>query len=366
MTNSLPPDPSPSDKTPLGFDDFIGILVAFSAIGGIIWWSLSRNPATLNLDRILSSGDRNSTPLLVPSPQATEETTPRLLPPVSPPISRAEIPPTQLQRPSQRFPVVVVVPLPNTEENETTPRLLPPVSPPISRAEIPPTQLQRPSQRFPVVVVPVPNTTASAPPTQVGTPINFLDVPQDYWARPYIDALSARRIVNGYAGDYFRPNQTITRTEFAALLQAAFDNQPVPGTTEYKDIPTSFWGIPAINSATRTGFLTGYPGNIFRPIQEIPRVQVLVALASGLNLTPSTSPEQVLQAYGDATEIPNYAREKVAAATNAGLVANYPDRNLLVPNRNATRAEVTAMIYQALVHNGSLKPIDSPYVGNTK
>ncbi len=321
MTNSLPPDPSPSDKTPLGFDDFIGILVAFSAIGGIIWWSLSRNPATLNLDRILSSGDRNSTPLLVPSPQATEETTPRLLPPVSPPISRAEIPPTQLQRPSQRFPVVVV---------------------------------------------PVPNTTASAPPTQVGTPINFLDVPQDYWARPYIDALSARRIVNGYAGDYFRPNQTITRTEFAALLQAAFDNQPIPGTTEYKDIPTNFWGIPAINSATRTGFLTGYPGNIFRPIQEIPRVQVLVALASGLNLTPSTSPEQVLQAYGDATEIPNYAREKVAAATNAGLVANYPDRNSLAPNRNATRAEVTAMIYQALVHNGSLKPIDSPYVGNTK
>ncbi len=178
---------------------------------------------------------------------------------------------------------------------------------------------------------------SSTPPIspQIGTPINFLDVPQDYWARPYIDALSARRIVNGYAGDYFRPNQTITRTEFAALLQAAFDNQPVPGTTEYKDIPTSFWGIPAINSATRTGFLTGYPGNIFRPIQEIPRVQVLVALASGLNLTPSTSPEQVLQAYGDATEIPNYAREKVAAATNAGLVANYPDRNSLAPNRSA-------------------------------
>nr|MBA2749024.1 S-layer homology domain-containing protein [Tatlockia sp.] len=287
----------------------------------IIWWSLSRNPATLNLDRILS-GDRNSTPLLVPSPQATEE-------------------------------------------NEATPRLLPPVSPTISPAEIPPTQLQRPSQRFPVVV-PLPNTTASSSPTQVVTPINFVDVPQDYWARPYIDALSARRIVNGYAGDYFRPNQTITRTEFAALVQAAFDNQPIPGTTEYKDIPTNFWGVPAINSATRTGFLTGYPGDIFRPIQEIPRVQVLVALASGLNLTPSTSPEQVLQAYGDATEIPNYAREKVAAATNAGLVANYPDLNSLAPNRNATRAEVTAMIYQSLVRNGSLKPINSPYVGNTK
>ena len=56
----------------------------------------------------------------------------------------------------------------------------------------------------------------------------------------------------------------------------------------------------------------------------------------------------------------------MAAATSAGLVANHPDRNSFAPNRNATRAEVTAMIYQALVHNGSLKPIDSPYVGNTK
>ena len=77
MTNSSPtPDPNSSNRTPLGFDDFIGILVAFSAIGGIIWWSLSRNPQALNLDRILSSSDRNSTPLLVPSPQATSESQP--------------------------------------------------------------------------------------------------------------------------------------------------------------------------------------------------------------------------------------------------------------------------------------------------
>ncbi len=319
MTNSSPPpDPQSSDRTPLGFDDFIGILVAFSAIGGIIWWSLSRNPAALNLDRILSS-DRNSTPLLIPDP--------------------------------------------TTDETEATPRFLPPVT--TASPEVPPTQLQTRSPRFPTVV-PVPNTIASASPSptpKVGTPVEFVDVPQDFWARPYINALSARRIVNGYAGDYFRPNQPITRAEFAALVQTAFDNQPVPGTTEYKDIPTNFWGIPAINSATRTGFMQGYPGDVFRPIQEIPRVQVLVALASGLNLTPSTSSEQVLQSYGDAAQIPNYAREKVASATAAGLVANYPDRNLLAPNRNATRAEVTAMIYQALVHNGSLEPIQSPYVG---
>ncbi len=313
MTNSLPPDPSSSDKTPLGFDDFIGILVAFSAIGGIIWWSLSRNPAALNLNRILS-GDRTSIPLLIPSPKAEEvEPTPTLAPSLNP----------------------------STKLDEVAPR----------------------SSQVPVVVVPNPTVVASPTP-RVGA-ISFIDVPPDYWARPYINALAASGVVSGYAGDYFRPNQTITRAEFAALVQDAFNNQSIPGTTAYKDIEANFWGIPAINSATRTGFLQGYPGDIFRPTQEIPRVQVLVALASGLKL-PVPNTEQVLQSYQDAGEIPNYAREKVAAATNAGIVANYPDRNLLAPNRNATRAEVAAIIYQAMVHTGKLKPISSSYVGNTR
>ncbi len=314
MTNSSPtPDPPSSDKTPLGFDDFIGILVAFSAIGGIIWWSLARNPQALNLDRILS-GDRNSTPLLVPSP---------------------------------------------TNENRPTPTLAPSISPSIAPVEVPETRSQ-----VPVVVAPNTNVAAS-PTSREGTAVTFIDVPPDYWARPYIHALASSGVVNGYAGDYFRPNQTITRAEFAALLQDAFDNQSVNGTTKYKDIETNFWGIPAINSATNTGFLQGYPGDVFRPTQEIPRVQVLVAIASGLKL-PAANSQSVLQAYQDANEIPNYAQEKVATATNAGLIANYPDRNILAPNRNATRAEVAAIIYQAMVQQGKLQPIESPYVGNAK
>jgi S-layer homology domain len=311
MTNSSPtPDPKSSDRTPLGFDDFIGILVAFSAMGGIIWWSLSRNPQVLNLDRILSSSDRNSTSLLVPAPRASE--------------------------------------------SQPTPTLEPRNRPTVAPTEVPQTQAS-----VPIVVVP--NTTPKA-----GTAITFVDVPPDYWARPYINALSARGVINGYAGDYFRPNQTITRAEFAALLQDAFENKSVPGATKYKDIETNFWGIPAINTATNTGFLQGYPGDIFRPTQEISRVQVLVAVASGLKLPTSTAPEPILQAYQDANQIPNYAKEKIAAATTAGIIANYPDRNLLAPNRNATRAEVAAIIYQAMVKTGKLKPIESSYVGNAK
>lgn len=354
MTNSPPPDPQSSNNTPLGFDDFIGIFVAFSAIGAIIWWSLSRNPEAFNFSRILS-GDRDPTaatvPLLIPSPEATEreEVIPRVVPNIDPTASPEALTPVQPRTPAPgQVPAVVV-----------------PGVPPASPEVVTPVQPRTPALgQVPVIIVPVPNTPAASPTPRVGTPIDFIDVPQDFWARPYIIALSARRIVSGYAGNFFRPNQPITRAEFAALVQDAFDNRPVPGTTTYRDIPPNFWAIPAINSATRNGFLEGYPNDIFRPTQQIPRVQVLVALASGLKLKPPASPEQVLQTYQDAAQIPDYAREKVAAATAAGLVANYPDRNLLEPNRNASRAEVTAMLYQALVQAGQAEPIASQYVGS--
>jgi hypothetical protein len=193
-------------------------------------------------------------------------------------------------------------------------------------------------------------------------PINFVDVPQDFWARPFIDALSARGIVNGFTTGYFRPNQLVTRAEFAALLQQAFDKTPGQSTTVFKDVPSDFWAVPAIDKATKAGFLKGYPGNLFQPQQQIPRAQVLVALATGLNLAPPSNPTQVLQFYKDAAQIPNYATEKIAAATTSGLVVNYPDPNLLNPNQNATRAEVTAIIYQALVKAGKVQPIQSQYV----
>jgi len=129
--------------------------------------------------------------------------------------------------------------------------------------------------------------------------------------------------------------------------------------SEFKDTPSDFWAAPAINRAISDKFLKGYPGDIFRPTQEIPRVQVLVALASGLNLPTPSNPAKTLQIYQDATQIPNDATDKVAAATQAKLVVNYPNQNLLNPNRNATRAEVTVMVYQALISGKSKSTTNS-------
>ncbi len=74
-----------------------------------------------------------------------------------------------------------------------------------------------------------------------------------------------------------------------------------------------------------------------------------MALASGLNLEIPSNPDENLSIYENKEAIPDWAKEKIAAATIAGLVVNYPDVKTLNPNQSATRAEVTAMFYQALV-----------------
>jgi hypothetical protein len=108
--------------------------------------------------------------------------------------------------------------------------------------------------------------------------------------------------------------------------------------------------------------MKGYPGDVFRPNQPIPKVQVLVSLVSGLNLPTPSSPAKTLQVYKDAKQIPAYATDKVAAATTAKLVVNHPNRDTINPNKGATRAETAAVIYQSLVQQGKVPPIQSSYI----
>jgi hypothetical protein len=146
------------------------------------------------------------------------------------------------------------------------------------------------------------------------------------------------------------------------MLQKAFDKPPNLAAVSYKDVASDFWANDAIQEVSRNGFLAGYPNRIFQPTQQIPRVQALVALASGLEIPRPAAPTQVLQTYDDAAQIPQYATNAVAAATQAGLAVSYPQPKALEPNEKTTRADAAAFIYQALVASGKAENISSQYV----
>jgi S-layer homology domain len=133
--------------------------------------------------------------------------------------------------------------------------------------------------------------TAQAPASPNPTANTSFPDTQNYWAQPFINALAQRKIVTGYPDNTFRPEKSVARDEFAAILRQAFDKAPVrqiaSGST-FTDVPEGYWASAAIKEAYEMGFMDGYPGEEFRPKQPVTKVQVLTSLARKLNL-PATA-----------------------------------------------------------------------------
>ncbi len=199
----------------------------------------------------------------------------------------------------------------------------------------------------------------------VSTSTSFSDI-QNHWTRRFIEALAERRILNGYPNGTFRPDNSLTRAEFAAIITKAFtqiekQRQYVP----FVDVPSNHWAAGAIQTAYEKGFISGFPDKTFRPNNRITRVEVLVSLVSGLEIATKIKPDLLLalpQIYQDAAQIPGYGRNQIAIATSARLVPNFPNIKLLNPNLAATRSDVAVIIYQALVYLGEAEKITSVYL----
>ena len=202
-----------------------------------------------------------------------------------------------------------------------------------------------------------------APAPAVAQSNSFPDVPQGYWAQEFIEELAERKIINGFPDGTFRPDAPVTRAQFSSLISGAFSKSETRSSINFVDVSSNYWARSSIDKSYETGFLSGYPGNIFRPEQNIPREQVIVSLANGLNYTTGAV-DSTLNYYNDASSISSWARSSVAAATQRRMVVNYSVLKNLNPSRNATRAEVAAFIYQALVNQGQASAISSPYIVN--
>lgn len=198
--------------------------------------------------------------------------------------------------------------------------------------------------------------------TRSSVQTSFTDVAQGYWARDFIAELAARQIIEGFPDGKFRPNEPVTRAQFAAMLRKAFKTSKVRNAINFRDISSRHWAYYAIREAYEMGFLATDAGNQFNPNRSLTRLDILVALTNGLNYSFTGSTDSILRFYSDVTSIPANYRTLIAAATQRGIVVNYPNVRSLSVNTVATRAEVAAFIYQALVSTGEVTAISSPYI----
>jgi hypothetical protein len=109
--------------------------------------------------------------------------------------------------------------------------------------------------------------------------------------------------------------------------------------------------------------MSGFPDHTFAPDHPLLRAQSWVSLVNGLALLAGQPGNQaLLDRFRDRATIPSYALDGVAKATQLGLVVNVPELSRLNPNRVASRADIAAVVYQALVVQQRMPKIPCPYI----
>lgn len=183
----------------------------------------------------------------------------------------------------------------------------------------------------------------------------FPDVPNSHWAACDIDKLAINDVVVGYPNGLFKPNQHISRAEFATMLVKGF-NLNCDGLnreTMFKDVPFDNWANAAIAKAVDEDLLTGYPNKTFRPNANVTRVEALTSIAKGMDCDiDQCKADEILSRYADGNKIPGWARIPVAKSLENGALKDSPVPNMILPNKDASRADVASMMQTVRVALG--------------
>lgn len=100
----------------------------------------------------------------------------------------------------------------------------------------------------------------------------FSDVPKGYWAANYIGYMQQFGIITGYSDGSFRPDAPVTRAEFAAI--ASRFEKLTEGSKSFTDVSDTNWAARYINFAATRGWVTGYSDGTFKPENTITRAEV--------------------------------------------------------------------------------------------
>ena len=115
-------------------------------------------------------------------------------------------------------------------------------------------------------------------------PSQFKDVVSGKWFSNYIGFLEGYKVLTGYPDGTFKPNNNITRAEFAVIVSKFFELKA--SDMKFKDIKADHWAKQYVDSAVANNLMGGYPDGTFKPDQAITRAEVVTVINKAINRTP--------------------------------------------------------------------------------
>jgi uncharacterized repeat protein (TIGR02059 family) len=173
---------------------------------------------------------------------------------------------------------------------------------------------------------------------KVDITINDIEV---HWAQDIIKQLAADDVLIIDEEGNFKPQEDVTRAEFAAMLVKGYQWK----NAEIKEFPDTadHWAKDYVAVAAGRGIVEGYDNGNFGPEDLITREQIAAMIVRAAKLEGPVEGKE----FADADEIADWAQESVQLASANDILRGLPD-NTFLPKANATKAEAAVIVYRAL------------------
>jgi|GEM_PF-1933578 len=170
--------------------------------------------------------------------------------------------------------------------------------------------------------------------------VEFNDIAK-HWAEDGIMRAADQDLVHGFPDGAFRPNESITRAQFATMLANTLGMEATTDKLSFKDASSiSEFALESLTYLVHEGIIHGYPDETLRPNQTITREEMAVMLTAALKLKLN-EPDNIL--FRDDYKISNFARASVNSAVQSGYLKGR-DQNLFAPQSTLTRAEAAVLM----------------------
>lgn len=211
-----------------------------------------------------------------------------------------------------------------------------------------PTRVEKRGQGYVAVI----NSLTNSVYTLVFNEKDYNDVDQ-HWGQDAIVDLGSRFILDGLGHDSFRPDDYITRSEFATIMtQGLGVMRPHDETLPFVDVMKSYQHSDRIYSAIEFNLFSGYPDGTFRPNNQISREEAFVVISHVLELTGVELKDfdsVALSLYSDGDDVSGWAVDGVSNLLYHGIIEGY--NNTLTPKQPLTRAEAVSMMRKILIES---------------
>ena len=196
----------------------------------------------------------------------------------------------------------------------------------------------------------------------IGAAFAYPDVAENHWAANQIKILTEQGVIVGYPDGTFKPDDNVTRAEFASMAIKALgqEHTQVAQPVKFTDIDSDFWAYNAIQKALFFDLIScPDEGQPFRPEDSVSRAESISVAVNALT-TEQISAQKALEVlnsrYDDVNTVPEWFIIPAGKAEILNMLVTVPSaKKNIDAERPATRAEVAAILYD-MMEQAKLNP----------